>query len=152
MKSRERKQWINDLRRQNQTLTYINQSENRNFRKYSLSIFVPLKAWSWISLMPLLYMFLQSIPRLMVIKVRYYYLVKKTFASAIIVLLSCLTYIVTYSCVIPMKAFGGISSRYKLSQISLVKSSVFYFSNVACLRSRVISNSKLLQMYLQDKL
>lgn len=31
----------------------------------------------------------------------------------------CITYIVTYSFVIPLKAFGGISSRYRLSQISL---------------------------------
>lgn len=35
---------------------------------YSLSIFVPLKAWSRISLMPLLYMFLQSVARFMLLE------------------------------------------------------------------------------------
>lgn len=35
---------------------------------YSLSIFVPLKAWSRISRMPLLYMFLQSVARFMLLE------------------------------------------------------------------------------------
>lgn len=64
--------------------------------------------------MPLLYMFLQSVTTFVLVKE--VTVGKAKFATAVV---KHLSYIVTYSFVSPMKAFEGISGRYKLSQMSL---------------------------------
>lgn len=72
--------------------------------------------------MPLLYMFLQSVTTFVFVKE--VTLGQTTFVTAVA---KHLSYIVTYSFVSPMKAFDGISGRYKLSQMSLKQHNNIYY-------------------------